>query len=146
MTSDGLSTNELYLLANLDTPPNITNVKAIVVDNDKDDHINGIIMTLLDNYHDLGLPPNFNTISRDVFGPQHLSRQRADKLLEEIETVISHLHRHQVIHGDLYAHNIIYKGDDLVLTDFGAAFLVEDAGLLEKFIRIENRALSLSIS
>ena len=43
-----------------------------------------------------------------------------------------------ITHGDLYAHNILYKEDDgkAKLTDFGAASVV-DLEHLEKFEKLE---------
>jgi serine/threonine protein kinase len=55
-----------------------------------------------------------------------------------------HLHARGILHGDLYAHNILHtaKGDAL-LSDFGAAafFDVNDAALAQGLEKLEVRAL-----
>ena len=66
-------------------------------------------------------------------------------LVKQISSVCRHLHENYVMHGDIYAHNILVSSEGhCLLTDFGAAsvkspahFSIEQLKLLEK---IEVRA------
>lgn len=110
-------------------------------------------------YRILGYPPSFTSITRDTYPSKHLASfsQPWDlsfvlHTLLDIADVAMHIHERGVMHGDLYAHNILVKDDmvdgaqpavaaagagaavsrhDLrhhaILTDFGAATLIRDA-------------------
>lgn len=62
-------------------------------------------------------------------------------------SAMAHLHRIGLMHGDLYAHNILWNGEDrALLSDFGAAsFLPEEAGLRAGLERLEVRAFGLLV-
>jgi hypothetical protein len=61
-----------------------------------------------------------------------------------IAAVAEHLHAQGIMHGDLYAHNILWDdAGDCLLGDFGAAsFLPQDARQAEAMQRIEVRAFA----
>ena len=55
------------------------------------------------------------------------------------------LHERGILHGDLYAHNILYRDDgQALLGDFGAAsfFAADNAPLAQSLQRIEVRAFA----
>jgi len=141
MTSDGLSTNEMYILSSIKKHKNLIEIIGYTYDNTKED-INGIIMPLFDNYNSVGLPPSFETITRDVYNEEIIN---PEYIIQQIEKATNHLHKNSIIHGDLYSHNIIYNREKqhAVLTDLGASFKVIDKNLLDKFITIEQRALTI---
>jgi serine/threonine protein kinase len=61
-----------------------------------------------------------------------------------IASATQHLHARGILHGDIYAHNILHtaKGD-VLLSDFGAAALfdVNDTALAQGLEKLEVRAL-----
>ena len=141
MTSDGLSTNEMFILSSIKPHYNLINVIGYLYE-EKIENINGIIMPLFKEYNPIGLPPTFDTVTRDFY-EKKIKNPRY--IIEQIESVTNHLHTNNIIHGDLYAHNIIYNinKNHSVLTDFGASFFIDDKYLLNKFIIIEKRALNI---
>jgi predicted unusual protein kinase regulating ubiquinone biosynthesis (AarF/ABC1/UbiB family) len=88
----------------------------------------------------LGGPPSFDSITRDTY----MENQRFQigftlKLLKSIVSACEYLHSMGIMHGDVYAHNVLTNtGGDALLTDFGASsfllecFSPEDRLLLEK--------------
>ena len=85
----------------------------------------GIVMQLIPEYYSaLGMPPSFDTCSRDCF-PEDASLSAAEALgmLTGIAGAAAHLHQRGIAHGDLYAHNILASKADrhALLGDFGAA-------------------------
>lgn len=103
----------------------------------------------LDKYKILGNAPSFTTITRDTFPiGTDFSLAFIMRVLAGIAAACLHLHRNcGIMHGDLYAHNILTRAQhvrdhaEALLTDFGAASFVAtgsaEAALLE---RIEIRA------
>ncbi|KAJ4390402.1 hypothetical protein N0V85_007257 [Neurospora sp. IMI 360204] len=85
----------------------------------------GIVMQLIPEYYSaLGLPPSFDTCSRDCFREDaSLSAAEALGMLTGIAGAAAHLHQRGIAHGDLYAHNILASKADrhALLGDFGAA-------------------------
>ncbi len=102
----------------------------------------GLVMELVGaHYRNLGLPPSFESCTRDVFTPgAALSATQALKIAATIASVANQLHRNGIMHGDLYAHNTLVddKGNTL-LGDFGAASMYEttDERLARSLERIE---------
>lgn len=80
-------------------------------------------------YVNLAGPPSFTSCTRDVYAPdKHFSPQTATRLLECVHSAITHLHAHGIVHGDIYAHNILYEPTtgNALLSDLGAAVLTRD--------------------
>lgn len=75
----------------------------------------------------LGNPPSFETITRDVFPPStSFSLSFVLNVLESIISALLHLHSQGVMHGDLYAHNILVNDSgQALLVDFGAAAVID---------------------
>lgn len=90
-------------------------------------------------YRVLGLPPSFDSITRDTYPAAHLETFAAPwtltfvlSTLENIADAAAHVHSRGVMHGDLYAHNVLVRDapgapHDAILTDFGAATLIAHA-------------------
>lgn len=76
------------------------------------------------SFTNLGNPPSFDSCSRDVF-PADFSLTKAEvmRIATDITHVCVHLHQKGIIHGDLYAHNILIDriNQKSLLSDFGAA-------------------------
>jgi hypothetical protein len=94
-------------------------------------------------------PPSLESCTRDVYdGALRFTVAQAWRLAGDIAGAAAHLHARGILHGDLYAHNILWHREaaadrgTALLGDFGAASLPDaagsvDAGALE---RIEVRA------
>ena len=70
-------------------------------------------------------PPSLESCSRDVYDPalRFTRPEIVERLARDTAAAAAHLHARALLHGDLYAHNILWDGatGDSVLSDFGAA-------------------------
>lgn len=120
ITSDGCPKEELQNYLNAGAHPNLIPVLARV----QSDELPTLVMQLIPrSFSALGLPPSFDTITRDTFAPDcRLSACQLLSLVRQLAAVLLQLHRRQIIHGDLYAHNVLHNAaGQLYLGDFGAA-------------------------
>lgn len=120
ITSDGCPTEELQNYLNAGPHENLIPIIATLVGASTP----GFVMALLPSgCRSLGLPPSFDTITRDTFAKGtvvELSQLLAWS--QQLAAVLAHLHQKDILHGDLYAHNIMIRQDEhLLLGDFGAA-------------------------
>ncbi len=101
----------------------------------------GMVMPLIEQgYLNLAGPPSLESCTRDVYPyAQRYSLPVVFKLARGIASAVEHLHARGILHGDLYAHNILWNEQgDALLGDFGAAsFMTQSANELQ---RIEVRA------
>ena len=105
-----------------------------------------VALPLLDgHYRPLAGPPSFASCTRDVYADGlQLKHEQAQRLLQGIHSAVEHLHGRGIVHGDLYAHNILWNpatGHGL-LSDFGAAVLTTGlpATCVQQLQAIEWRA------
>ena len=94
----------------------------------------------------LAQPPSFDSCTRDVYAAdQRFSPQAAQHLLQGVQSAVAHLHARGVLHGDLYAHNILWNAatGEAMLSDFGAAALLQSLPpkQIAQLQQIELRAL-----
>jgi hypothetical protein len=77
------------------------------------------------DFHNLGLPPSLSTCTRDTFSEDTtFSNDYIANVLSGICQVSIFLHSKGIMHGDLYAHNILVnKNGYPYLGDFGSASL-----------------------
>ena len=106
----------------------------------------GLAMELVPaEFSNLGDPPSFESCTRDVFAPQaRLEPRAALRSARGIASLAAHLHGRGIVHGDLYAHNILANAEGrALLGDFGAATPLHGLAPSEMdgFCRIESRAL-----
>ncbi|MGN0859133.1 MAG: leucine-rich repeat-containing protein kinase family protein, partial [Stenotrophomonas sp.] len=107
-----------------------------------------VALPLLDgHYRPLAGPPSFASCTRDVYADDlHLSQAQAEQLLQGIHAAVQHLHARGIVHGDLYAHNILCNpaSGHALLSDFGAAMLTDGlpAATVERLQAIEWRAFA----
>jgi hypothetical protein len=147
VTSDGLPQNEMNACIAAGEHPNLVKVLGKIANHP--DKKQGLVLELIDpSYKNLGGPPDFQTCTRDTF-PDHpaFSTDEIINILSGIASAASQLHSRGIMHGDLYAHNILINKKEFnkdlhpILGDFGAAtfYHAEDpqANLIEK---IEVRA------
>ena len=147
VTSDGYPQDELQACLQVGKHPNLVESLAQVnEDLNPGGKYLALIMSLIpESYQNLGLPPCFNSCTRDTF-PQgfSLSITLIKDIVTQMQDVFAHLHKNQVCHGDLYAHNTLFnKQGNIIFGDFGAAtsYQMLTPGQQEKIQQIEHRAL-----
>ena len=105
----------------------------------------GLVMPWVDaDYVALAGPPSLESCTRDVYADDaHFTAAQALRLAGGVADAVRALHARGLLHGDLYAHNILWRADgDARLGDMGAASFFDtmdprQAGALQ---RIEARA------
>ncbi|WP_343586579.1 leucine-rich repeat-containing protein kinase family protein [Herbaspirillum sp.] len=88
------------------------------------DDIHGLVMPLIDPaFANLAGPPSLQSCTRDVYAADAaFTWPHVLGIAHDIATAAAHLHRRGIMHGDLYAHNILHRAPGLALLgDFGAA-------------------------
>lgn len=100
----------------------------------RDENCTGLVMPLIPaSYRVLANPPDFATLTRDVYMlDTTMSTMQSETIARDVAEALRHLHTQGVMHGDVYAHNILVNGDGhAVLGDFGAASLYDPADRAE---------------
>jgi hypothetical protein len=145
LTSDGLPGCEMHANLMAGEHENLVGVRAIV--SGHPDGVQGLVMPLLDtDLTVLAQPPNFETCSRDVYTEtKKLTFEQAQHIASGVANAMMHLHENGLMHGDLYAHNILWNAQKVVLSDLGgASFLpVNDKVLSEQLVKLEYRAFNV---
>ncbi|RBW46794.1 protein kinase [Psychromonas sp. B3M02] len=141
VTSDGYPQDELDACLRVGEHHNLVKPIARVVDAEQ----LALVMELIPpHFKNLGLPPNFDTCTRDTFEAGfELPINTIKTIVEQMQRVFEHLHNNQVCHGDLYAHNTLFDAQgNIIFGDFGAASTYQ--GLLpmiqETIKEMEERA------
>ncbi|WP_027214836.1 leucine-rich repeat-containing protein kinase family protein [Burkholderia sp. WSM2232] len=143
VTSDGLPDCEMAACLRSGDHPNLIAVAGRVKDHPANAH--GLVMELIDpQYRNLAGPPSFESCTRDIYdaNARFVPADVVD-MAYGIASAACHLHRRGVMHGDLYAHNILYDGQARVLLgDFGAAsfYSTRDRASRTALERLEVRA------
>ena len=102
----------------------------------------GLVMPLIDPaFRVLAGPPSLDSCTRDVYAPDvRFTPKAAIALAAGIASAAAHLHANGLMHGDLYAHNILHDGaGSALLGDFGAASF-HPPSMADALERIEVRA------
>jgi Protein kinase domain len=145
LTSDGLPRCEMHANMLAGEHPNLVGVKGVIRNHPKG--VLGLVMPLLNaDLKVLANPPSFDTCSRDVYASDlNLTPQQAQFILTGINQAAEHLHAKGLMHGDLYAHNILWSADKVVLSDLGgASFLpLDNPHLTQELLKLEGRALAV---
>jgi hypothetical protein len=143
VTSDGYPQDELQACLQVGKHPNLVESLAQV----SEPNYLALIMSLIpESYQNLGLPPCFKSCTRDTF-PQGFSLPIVliNHIVRQMQEVFTHLHKNQVCHGDLYAHNTLFDlQGNIIFGDFGAAtsYQMLTPAQQEKVQNIEHRALN----
>lgn len=122
VTSDGLPASEMAASLGVGDHPHLTKVLGVV--SSHPEGAQGLVMELINpGYTVLAGPPSFETCTRDVYAPgQTMAPEAAFRMVLAIASAAAQLHDQWILHGDLYAHNILHKpSGDCLLGDFGAA-------------------------
>jgi hypothetical protein len=144
VTSDGLPRSEKSACLLAGEHPNLISVQGRLHGHPND--ALGMVMPLIDpSFTNLAGPPSLESCTRDVYAPDaRFSLSQLMGIAQGVAAAAAHLHAKGVMHGDLYAHNILWneKGECL-LGDFGAASFLPtyDEEFRQGLQRIEVRAL-----
>ena len=109
------------------------------------DGTEGLVMALVDPaFATLAGPPSLASCTRDVYAEEaKWTADTALRIARDIASAMQHLHARGILHGDLYAHNILWHAQGGGrLGDFGAAWLTGalDAQQTKAFQALEVRA------
>lgn len=147
LTSDGLPRCEIDANIMAGEHENLVGVKGIITHHPQ--KIQGLVMPLLNaGLNILAQPPSFKSCTRDVYPPTFtLTAAQAMQIAHGVASAMRHLHARGLMHGDLYAHNILWNDEQVVLSDLGgASFLpLQDKKLAEALTRLDVRAYQVLI-
>ena len=139
VTSDGLPESEKAACLAAGLHPNLISATGKIVGHP--DGKAGLVMPLVDeDYLNLAGPPSLESCTRDIYPDDtRFSLGVVLAIAQGMASAAAHLHKQGIMHGDLYAHNMLWnEKDDCLLGDFGAASFISD----ERQQRIEVRAFS----
>jgi hypothetical protein len=142
MTSDGLPEREMAACLAAGEHPNLTGALGCLTGHPEG--LDGLLMPLLpDGWRPLADPPSPEGCTRDAYDPAlRLSPEAVLRLAHGTASATAHLHARGLLHGDLYAHNLLWDGGagHGVLSDFGAASTLPAGAAGAAWQRIETRA------
>ncbi|MEO5917228.1 MAG: leucine-rich repeat-containing protein kinase family protein [Luteolibacter sp.] len=141
MTSDGLPHTEMTACLAAERHEHLIEVLG-KISNHPDERC-ALVMSLIDpGFSALAGPPDFESCTRDVYSEDRSFTPAAVmRMALGLSSVGRHLHERRILHGDFYAHNILWSGaGDFLLGDFGAACVYPGDDRLE---RIEVRAFGI---
>jgi hypothetical protein len=143
VTSDGLPADEMEACTIAEDHPNLVKVLGKIAGHPVGKQ--GLVLELIPpGYTNLGGPPSFATCTRDVFAEgTSFPVNTIIEIALGIANAAAHLHLHGVMHGDLYAHNILINEEAHPLFgDFGAATIYDksDNALAATLERLEVSA------
>ncbi len=121
MTSDGLPDSEMTAALRAGQHPNL--ITALGRLTGHPDAKPGIAMPrIAPQFRSLAAPPSMASCSRDVYAANTtFTPRQVVAIAHGIASAAQHLHARTLMHGDLYAHNILLSGSQAFLGDFGAA-------------------------
>ena len=144
VTSDGLPEHELAACLAAGQHPALCTPSAQLFDHPQGTR--GLLLPLIPpHYTNLAGPPSLDTCTRDVYAPGlRIPVPAMLRLAQDIADAVAHLHGQGVMHGDLYAHNILWDAasGQAMLSDFGAGTLlpVDHTGVSRALQALEVRA------
>lgn len=143
LTSDGLPHSEKAACVSAGAHPNLIALHGKI--NDHPEDTKGLVMSLIaPNFRNLAGPPSLASCTRDIYAAEtRFTLDTALRIAHGIASAAQHLHARGIMHGDLYAHNILHNEEgDCLLGDFGAASFIphQDQPRALALQRIEVRA------
>lgn len=150
VTSDGMPRCEMAASIAVGLHPHIVGVLGKISDHPYDTMglSMGLVMPLISSdFINLAQPPSLDSCTRDIYTQKTVfSLQELCSLARGVAQAVAHLHSCGILHGDLYAHNILYNAEGHgLLGDFGAASFLptNDIASAQSLQRIEVRAFGI---
>ncbi len=143
ITSDGLPSSEMAASIAAGAHPHLIEVLGKITSHPDDTA--GLVMPLIDpSFRVLAGPPSLDSCTRDIY-PDHqeFSLPTVVRIALGVASAAKHLHDRNIIHGDLYAHNVLWNPEgECLLGDFGAAssYPAENDTLARSLQSLEVRA------
>jgi hypothetical protein len=143
ITSDGLPADEMAASLAAGYHDNQVNVLG-KLSNEPQEKLGLVFSLIPPHYKNLGQPPDFDTCTRDTYSAStSFSLPVILRIAQGIASAAAHLHAKGLMHGDLYAHNILVdETGQSLLGDFGAASKYDksDGVIAQALERLEVRA------
>jgi hypothetical protein len=144
VTSDGLPDCEMAACMHAGAHPHLVSALARV--SAHPDNQQALVMPLIaPEFDNLAGPPSLESCTRDVYAHgKRLGWPATLRIARGMASATQHLHARGILHGDLYAHNIMHTSEgDALLSDFGAAafFDVRDTARAQALEKLEVRAV-----
>lgn len=142
LTSDGLPHSEMAACIAAGNHSNLIRIEGPLAE--QANASPGLLMAFIDgSYQVLAGPPSLASCTRDCYTPERqFSVEQVLRIASDTASAISHLHERGILHGDLYAHNLLVDPHgQTIVSDFGAAsFFDADSVLGQAQQRLEARA------
>ena len=143
MTSDGLPEHEMATSVAAGAHPHLITVHGLLQAHPEGRQ--GLVMRRIGaDSQGLAGPPSLASCTRDIYpAGLRLDLRMALRLGRAMASVAAHLHARGLLHGDLYAHNILWnQRGECLLGDFGAASFLPSGStaLSARLTAIEVRA------
>jgi Protein tyrosine and serine/threonine kinase/Leucine rich repeat len=143
ITSDGFPADEMNASIQAGNHYNLVKIIGKISNHPKD--MQGLVLELIPKeYKNLGNPPNFESCTRDTFPENtYFTTEEILRILISISSALKHLQEKNILHGDLYAHNILFekKSIHILFGDFGASTVYDSLPQFKnKLIQLEVRA------
>lgn len=142
LTSDGLPHSEMAACIAAGDHPNLIGVAGPLAESA--DAPSGLLMELVNpSFQPLAGPPSLASCTRDCYAPERLfAADEALRIASGLASAVDHLHQRGILHGDLYAHNLLVEPSGAsLLSDFGAASFFDPLSAAGAALqRIEARA------
>ncbi len=122
ITSDGTPRSEMAAGLAAGPHPHLVGAQARLANHPEG--ADGLLMPLIDPaFRNLAGPPSLDSCTRDIYADgARFDWPEARAIARGVADAAAHLHGRGLMHGDLYAHNILWRtGGDCRLGDFGAA-------------------------
>lgn len=122
VTSDGSPLDEMQACIAAGSHPNLMPVLGKLTNSPEGKA--GLIFSFVPpDYKNLGNPPSLESCTRDTYHADvSFTIPMILKITRGIASAVAHLHANSIMHGDLYAHNILVnETGESILSDFGAA-------------------------
>lgn len=142
VTSDGLAHSEMAACLAAGAHPNLIRVAGALAT--QPGAVPGLLLELIDPaFRPLAEPPSLASCTRDCYPSER--RFGVDEVLNiarGVAKAVAHLHGRGILHGDLYAHNLLVDpAGGCLLGDFGAASFFDPASHRGQALqRVEARA------
>ncbi|MDX7953751.1 leucine-rich repeat-containing protein kinase family protein [Lichenihabitans sp. Uapishka_5] len=148
ITSDGLPEHEMAAcLAAGDHPALVGALGRI---ENHPEGLDGLVMPrLAPGLQPLAGPPSLESCTRDVYAPDtRPTPVQVLRIAAGVAAAASHLHARGLLHGDLYAHNILWDpaAGAALLSDFGAASRLAPGAAGVALTRLDVRAYGILLA